>query len=172
MSSENNTLEQNQPQSGFGFVYILVNDRMPGLLKIGQTQRHPEIRAEELSGHTGVPVRYRVAFFVEVSDRLTAEKRAHGALANCRLGGDREFFESSLEGARAALCSALKDLIPVSSPFKPYLENLKRKVAVNADSPLGGESHEKRPLCTKCETPMKQDAFRVHWVCFNCGLIQ
>ena len=39
-----------------GWVYILTNEAMPGLVKIGYTMNDPAIRAEELSSDTGVPL--------------------------------------------------------------------------------------------------------------------
>ena len=39
-----------------GWVYILTNEAMPGLVKIGWTMQDPAIRAEELSDSTAVPI--------------------------------------------------------------------------------------------------------------------
>ena len=36
-----------------GWVYVLTNDAMPGLVKVGQTYKTPEIRAQELSSESG-----------------------------------------------------------------------------------------------------------------------
>jgi hypothetical protein len=38
-----------------GYIYVLTNPNMPGLVKIGYTQRLPRERANELSRATGVP---------------------------------------------------------------------------------------------------------------------
>ena len=45
-----------------GYVYILVNDSMPGLIKIGKTARNSLARAKDLSSSTGVPTPFKVAF--------------------------------------------------------------------------------------------------------------
>ena len=41
--------------SNKGYVYILVNENVPSLVKIGFTNRDPKTRAIELSNVTGVP---------------------------------------------------------------------------------------------------------------------
>ena len=47
-----------------GFVYILTNECMPGLVKIGSTQQDPVERARTLS-NTSVPFPFNVAFAVD-----------------------------------------------------------------------------------------------------------
>jgi len=45
-----------------GWVYVLTNDVMPGLVKIGYTMKDPAIRTEDLSSETGVPIPYVVNY--------------------------------------------------------------------------------------------------------------
>lgn len=85
--------------SAFGFLYILTNSYMPGIVKIGQTERHPAARAAELSDHTGVPTAFEVAYLFEVTDRIAAEQEVHAALKDTRINPDREFFSLSKEEA-------------------------------------------------------------------------
>lgn len=85
--------DESSARSSFGFVYILTNPRMPGLVKIGQTERHPIVRALELSSRTGVPAPFQVAYFCEVNDRFAAERSAKAALVEQQVSADREFFE-------------------------------------------------------------------------------
>ena len=82
-----------------GFIYILVNASMPGLLKIGQSVRVPEDRAAELSQPTGVPVPYVVAWFEKVSDCVQAERSLHKQLHEYRCNQNREFFYLPLRDA-------------------------------------------------------------------------
>src|SRR3954466_7359261 len=51
-----------------GFVYILINPSLPGLVKIGKTTRSSESRAMELSAPTGLPTPFIVAFDEEFDD--------------------------------------------------------------------------------------------------------
>jgi hypothetical protein len=86
-----------------GHVYILINARMPGLLKIGQTTRTPEERAQELSCGTAVPTPFAVAWSVPVSDCEAAERAVHARLAPYRDAPGREFFAAPLPVAIAVL---------------------------------------------------------------------
>jgi hypothetical protein len=54
-----------------GYLYVLVNSSMPGLVKVGKTARSPTQRADELSGVTGVATPFIVAFEQQFAERLT-----------------------------------------------------------------------------------------------------
>lgn len=82
--------------SGFGFVYVLMNSAMPGLYKIGSTERSPHRRAEELSRGTGVPTDYEVVCYFEFSQAALREKEIHRALDDFRVNNLREFFKCPL----------------------------------------------------------------------------
>lgn len=83
-----------------GFVYILVHERIPGLVKIGFTEATVEERAREISSATGVPGRFRIAAQFEVDQPQKVEARVHKALAHVRLLNHKEFFETSLRHAK------------------------------------------------------------------------
>jgi hypothetical protein len=77
-----------------GFLYVLLNQSYRGLVKIGKSTRHPNLRAKELSG-TGVLHPYLVAYYEKVSDCDFAEKLVHGELKEVRRSVNREFFKIS-----------------------------------------------------------------------------
>ena len=77
-----------------GYIYALSNGHMPGLLKIGVTERTPEDRAKELFT-TGVPSRFKVELKVRVKDPHKKEKIIHQLLEMDRLPS-REFFQVEL----------------------------------------------------------------------------
>ena len=81
-----------------GYVYILINPSLKGLLKIGQTKKDPEERAKEVSQGTGVPTPYIVAFKEEFNDCELAERMIHIMLEEegCRVSKNREFFEAEI----------------------------------------------------------------------------
>lgn len=82
-----------------GFIYILTNSSMPGLLKIGKTTRLPRDRAAELSAVTGIAAPFEVAYSRYVTDCDKVELLIHGRLGRSRYRGDREFFQVSLDEA-------------------------------------------------------------------------
>lgn len=86
-----------------GFVYVLSNTKMPGLLKIGYTERTVEERAEELTRHTGVPGRFQIDAYFASEAPQADEARVHLLLANHRDSADREFFAVDLPNALSAI---------------------------------------------------------------------
>jgi hypothetical protein len=76
-----------------GWVYVLTNDAMPELVKIGYTMNDPAIRAEELSSDTGVPLPFVVAYKALVVNPKQIEQEVHGKLDSKRLNDKREFFK-------------------------------------------------------------------------------
>lgn len=74
-----------------GWVYILSNESMPGLLKVGFTKNLPESRAQELY-QTGLPYPFVVEYKVYTSNPYAIEQRAHRKLVEYRVAKNREFF--------------------------------------------------------------------------------
>lgn len=64
----------------FGYVYLLVNSSMPGLVKVGKTTRPAFDRVAELSGATGVATPFIVAFEQAFADCDAAEQFIHAEL--------------------------------------------------------------------------------------------
>jgi hypothetical protein len=76
-----------------GYIYLLVNRSMPGMVKVGRTGQPPSRRAIALGG-TGVPTPFEVVFEVLVPDQRAAEAFVHRVLEErgCRVSENREFF--------------------------------------------------------------------------------
>lgn len=86
-----------------GFVYILTNDSMPGLIKVGLTTRSPKERAKELNS-TGVPTSFEVAAYWRVDKNLGyMETKCHQLLKEFRVSSNREFFRIQAEDAKKIL---------------------------------------------------------------------
>lgn len=77
-----------------GYVYVLTNESMPGLLKIGRTIRCVDGRANELY-QTGVPTPFKVIFSILSPDCEALEDLAHKKFAKFRVNPAREFFSAS-----------------------------------------------------------------------------
>jgi len=89
----------------YGIVYLLTNPVMPGLVKIGMTNREDiDERMRELYS-TGVPVPFECQYACRVSKNDTAriEKALHTAFAPQRINANREFFKIQVEQAKAIL---------------------------------------------------------------------
>lgn len=91
-----------------GWVYVMTNRAMPGIVKIGMTTRSPELRARDLSGATGVPEPFEVVHAVSVSDCAAVEAALHRKLtrARHRVNRRREFFRLTPDEARRAVDQA------------------------------------------------------------------
>lgn len=96
-----------------GYVYVLLNQSLPGCVKIGKTIRDPAARAAELSSATGVPTPFAVAYDAYFNDCDHAEAYIHALLevAGVRLAGNREFFSISPTEAINAVIRAQKKLV-------------------------------------------------------------
>ncbi len=88
-----------EQEYGKGYVYILTNPSMPGLVKIGKTTRNSQTRAREISSGTGVPTPYKVAHERWVVDCHAAEREIHAELTRQRRNKNREFFKLKLDEA-------------------------------------------------------------------------
>src|SRR5260370_12198208 len=78
-----------------GYVYILSNPSMKGLLKIGLSTRPVQERVAELNSATGVPMPFKVEAYFISSDPEAHEQKIHAALSMCRVKG-KDFFEVPL----------------------------------------------------------------------------
>jgi hypothetical protein len=86
-------------------VYILTNEAMPGLIKIGRTNGDLAKRIRDLYS-SGVPLAFELFFACEVTDSTLTESRLHEAFGDHRVSKSREFFRLAPERARAALLLA------------------------------------------------------------------
>ena len=95
--------------SGFGrtgWVYILTNPAMPGLVKIGLTTRDPSTRMAELTAATGVPVPFVLFWCRAVADCGVIEETVHRMMADRRENHGREFFRCDPATARQVIEAA------------------------------------------------------------------
>ena len=77
-------------------VYILTNPSMPGLIKIGKTEKTAHERAEELYT-TGVPEPFSIAYSIPSQYPEILEDILHKKFKQYRINKDREFFRYSAD---------------------------------------------------------------------------
>ena len=82
-----------------GYIYILINKSLEGLIKIGSTTLGVKERARQLSSSTGVPTPFIVAYEIYVEDCINFEKQIHNQLSEFRVNPNREFFRYPLHKA-------------------------------------------------------------------------
>jgi len=91
-------------------VYILTNEAMPGLVKIGRTNVDLAGRIKALF-QTGVPLPFELFYACEVTDSGFVEQRLHDAFGDHRVSRNREFFRIAPERVKAALeLASLKEI--------------------------------------------------------------
>jgi hypothetical protein len=88
-----------KPRSKAGFVYILTNESMPGIVKIGMTSRNPEVRLREINSATGV-LPFELEAVIASRNAKWTERAVHERLAGRRVTENREFFRIAPASAR------------------------------------------------------------------------
>jgi len=102
-------------------IYLLTNQAMPNLVKIGFTAKEDvEDRMKEMD-MTSVPLPFECYYAAEVENGPKVEKALHSAFTESRVRSSREFFEIDPNRAKVILeLVAVKEVTPheqvVSSP--------------------------------------------------------
>ncbi len=93
-----------------GWVYVLTNRGLPGVVKIGMTTRDTFIRTTELLREYGTVFPFAVASRHAVSDCAAVEAAAHRLLDGCRLPRS-ELFRCDVKAAQKAILSAAVEVL-------------------------------------------------------------
>lgn len=93
-------------------VYVLTNEAMPGLVKIGLTTDDVSARVASLSAATGVPLPFECYFAAEVKDCARLEKILHQLFSENRVNPKREFFR--VEPERVVLAISIGEFKEVT----------------------------------------------------------
>ena len=83
-------------------VYVLTNEAMPDLIKIGRTNGDVADRVRQLDT-TGIPLPFECFYAAEVSDANRVERAIHEAFDDHRIRKNREFFRLSPEKPKAII---------------------------------------------------------------------
>jgi hypothetical protein len=87
---------------------------MPGIVKVGWTEKLPEDRAKKLHT-TGIPLAFDVEFRCVTSRYRAVETKSHAILAQSRVTAGREFFRVTPVEAIAAFKEALLSASSISA---------------------------------------------------------
>lgn len=97
-------------------VYILTNQSMPGLIKIGRTESNVSQRMTELF-NTSLPLPFECYYAARVKDYALVEKSFHKAFDDFRVNSSREFFRLDPYKAKVILeLLAEEDVTPSENP--------------------------------------------------------
>ena len=110
-----------------GWVYVLTNQGMSGLVKIGYTSGLPQERAKALYS-TGVAYPFKVMYQVRCREYRQVEQAVHRKLAAKRVNNGREFFACSVQEAIDAIAACVGDHFISDEDFRPASERKKRSV--------------------------------------------
>jgi len=91
-----------------GSIYIITNQSLPNIIKIGYTQRTGKIRAKELSV-TGLPHKYVVAYECHLENAYQFEQLIHHLLKDKNEA--KEWFRISIDEGIKAIREATKNKI-------------------------------------------------------------
>ncbi len=109
-------------------IYILINEAMPGYVKIGKTSTELEARIKDLSSSTSVPLPFTCFYACIVKNANFVEHQLHDAFDNNRVNPRREFFQISPERVVAALKLAEIENV---TPKKEFIETKEDEQALH-----------------------------------------
>lgn len=107
-------------------IYILINEAMPGYVKIGRTT-NLEQRIRSLDT-TSVPLPFECYYACTVKDAAFVERQLHDVFLDNRVRSSREFFEISPERVVSALKLAEIENV---TPKKDFVETQEDQQALN-----------------------------------------
>jgi len=111
-------------------IYILINEAMPGYVKIGMTNNSVEERMSQLD-RTNIPLPFECYYACEVENAHEEEKWLHSIFSDRRVRDGREFFKVDPERVVAAVRRIQrkditpKDFVDVTKEEESELEEVK-----------------------------------------------
>jgi len=94
------------------YIYVLTNESMPDLVKIGHTNRDIEQRIKELD-NTSTPLPFQCFYAAEVRDAKIVETKLHRIFSDKRIRTNREFFRIDPNQVKEAIQLAeIKEVTP------------------------------------------------------------
>ena len=93
-------------------VYVLTNDAMEGVVKIGRTEIGIEQRIRQLD-NTSLPLPFQCFYAAEVVDSAKVERTLHHIFVDKRIRSNREFFRVDANQVKSAISlAAIREVTP------------------------------------------------------------
>lgn len=153
-----------------GFVYVLSNQSMPNLYKIGFTNRPIISRVEELNSPTSLPTQFDIELVFPSANPLEHEQQIHKKLDKYRINDRREFFSCSFN----RIFNEIKD---VTGNNPSYFRHKTLFNDIYNYSPWSTISNntkysDKCPVCgTKGKVNQQKENTIGKFFCFKCNRI-
>ena len=156
-------------------VYVLTNPAMPGIVKIGMTDRKNVQRRMGGLYTTGVPLPFECAIAREIEGRDAGEIESalHTAFGPYRLNPSREFFQLETEQVEVLLrVMPGKDVTPPAAEQSVGLppddrkaseEFKKRQSRTNEEEFLDSLNENGKTVCERVLALGKQTGMRINW---------
>lgn len=139
-----------------GYVYVLSNPAMPGIVKIGYSAHGGQGRADALyKNDTGVPMPFVLEFEVMSHDAPALEKEAHAHFAGRRINERREFFKVDAWEATAEVMRLAAKAVGIHCNSDPLVICLEDAWSISADVINGA-------LTAKGYEPIDKAEFSMH----------
>ena len=116
-------------------IYVLINEAMPGYVKIGMTNNSVLERLKQLD-RTNIPMPFECYYACEVGNAHKEERWLHSIFSDRRVRDEREFFKIDPERVVAAVRRIQKkdvtpkDFVNVTKEEESELEGAKKKERV------------------------------------------
>lgn len=125
----------------FDTVYVLVNEGMPGLCKIGYTSKDDIYDRTKKLYTTGVPHAFEVYCLLKVKDGKKCETLVHQIYKENRVNPDREFFKIDPEHVKTTLSTIGSDdsqlYLKSNIPKKSTRKRIHNYTFSELDIPIG-----------------------------------
>ena len=125
-----------------GFVYVLTNASMPGLIKLGFTTQSPPKRAEQLSHETPVPTPFNVACYWRVKDPYVLEQMLGADLKESNAG--KEFYRLTPEHVSELVQEKYSEYLLRADTV--IAETPSRRAAAAAGKEIGAHPDDGKPV--------------------------
>lgn len=130
-----------------GYVYVLSNPALPGLVKIGYSMHSGAARRAQLS-NTSVPHSFELVFEVLIPSAFLAEQEIHRRLARYRESEGREFFRVDTASAIWAVIDVFVAYMGLESAFfaewQDHVNNFAPAIPATPPAPETQQAHAER----------------------------